>query len=134
MGSATRCVGGGLFICFTCLHVPYSTVTLITWKLCDPKCLQGKHFTSSYEQLSLCDTICLAGSLASYGASSFIGSNAYTGADSVACTQRWSLHEQCHQLRGLGVVYLLYLPACALQYRYLNYTIWDGRCKTKDST
>jgi hypothetical protein len=30
------------------------------------------------------------------------------------------LHEQCHQLRGWGVVYLLHLPACALQYRYLN--------------
>jgi hypothetical protein len=30
------------------------------------------------------------------------------------------LHEQCHQLRGWGVVYLLYLLACALQYRYLN--------------
>jgi hypothetical protein len=29
----------------------------------------------------------------------------------------WSLHEQCHQLRGWGVVYLLYLLACALQYR-----------------
>jgi hypothetical protein len=25
----TSCVGGGLFICFTCLHVPYSTVTSI---------------------------------------------------------------------------------------------------------
>jgi hypothetical protein len=36
------------------------------------------------------------GSLASYGASSFISSNAYTGADSVACIQLWSLHEQCH--------------------------------------
>jgi hypothetical protein len=43
-----------------------------------------------------------------------------TGADSVACIQLWSLHEQCHQLRGWGVVYLLYLLACALQYRYLN--------------
>jgi hypothetical protein len=30
MGSVTRCVGGGLFICFTFLHVPYSTVTLTT--------------------------------------------------------------------------------------------------------
>jgi hypothetical protein len=30
MSSVTTCVGGGLFICFTCLHVPYSTVTLIT--------------------------------------------------------------------------------------------------------
>jgi hypothetical protein len=30
------------------------------------------------------------------------------------------LHEQCHQLSGWGVVYLLYLLACALQYRYLN--------------
>jgi hypothetical protein len=30
MSSVTSCVGGGLFICFTCLHVPYSTVTLIT--------------------------------------------------------------------------------------------------------
>jgi hypothetical protein len=29
MSSVTSCVGGGLFICFTCLHVPYSTVTLI---------------------------------------------------------------------------------------------------------
>jgi hypothetical protein len=28
MSSVTSCVGGGLFICFTCLHVPYSTVTL----------------------------------------------------------------------------------------------------------
>jgi hypothetical protein len=58
--------------------------------------------------------------LASYGASSCISSNVYTGADSVACIQLWSLHEQCHQLRGWGVVYLLYLLACALQYRYLN--------------
>jgi hypothetical protein len=32
----------------------------------------------------------------------------------------WSLHEQCHQLSGWGVVSLLYLLACALQYRYLN--------------
>jgi hypothetical protein len=31
MSSVTSCVGGGLFTCFTCLHVPYSTVTLITW-------------------------------------------------------------------------------------------------------
>jgi hypothetical protein len=63
------------------------------------------------------------GSLASYGASSFINSNVYTGADSIACIQLWSRHEQCHQLsflRGWGVVYLLYLLACALQYRYLN--------------
>jgi energy-converting hydrogenase Eha subunit C len=30
MSSVTSCVGGGVFICFTCLHVPYSTVTLIT--------------------------------------------------------------------------------------------------------
>jgi hypothetical protein len=32
MRGVTSCVGGGLFmfICFTCLHVPYSTVTLIT--------------------------------------------------------------------------------------------------------
>jgi hypothetical protein len=29
MSSVTSCVGGGLFICFTFLHVPYSTVTLI---------------------------------------------------------------------------------------------------------
>jgi hypothetical protein len=34
--------------------------------------------------------------------------------------QLWSLHEQCHQLSGWGVVSLLYLLACALQYRYLN--------------
>jgi hypothetical protein len=27
--------------------------------------------------------------------------------------------EQCHQLRGWGVIYLLYLLACALPYRYL---------------
>jgi hypothetical protein len=47
-------------------------------------------------------------------------SNVYTGVDSVACIQLWSLHEQCHQLRGWGVVSLLYLLACALQYRYLN--------------
>jgi hypothetical protein len=51
---------------------------------------------------------------------SFINSNVYTGADSVACIQLWSLHEQCHQLSGWGVVSLLYLLACALQYRYLN--------------
>jgi hypothetical protein len=45
-----------------------------------------------------------------------------TGADSVACIQLWSLHEQCHvhQLRRWGVVYLLYLLACALQYRFLS--------------
>jgi hypothetical protein len=48
-------------------------------------------------------------------------SNAYTGADSVACIQLWSLHEQCRQLRGCGVVYLPHLLACALQYHYLNY-------------
>jgi hypothetical protein len=30
MSSVTSCLGWGLFICFTCLHVPYSTVTLIT--------------------------------------------------------------------------------------------------------
>jgi hypothetical protein len=30
MSSVTSCVGGGWFLCFTCLHVPYSTVTLIT--------------------------------------------------------------------------------------------------------
>jgi hypothetical protein len=35
----------------------------------------------------------------------------------------WSLHEQCHQLSGWGVVSLLYLLACALQYRYLD-NIW----------
>jgi hypothetical protein len=35
------------------------------------------------------------------------------------CIQLWSLHEQCHQLRGWGVVCLLYLLACALQYRTL---------------
>jgi hypothetical protein len=29
-------------------------------------------------------------------------------------------NEQCHQLRGCGVVYLPYLLACALQCRYLN--------------
>jgi hypothetical protein len=52
--------------------------------------------------------------------SSFINSNVYTGADSLACIQLWSLHEQCHQLSGWGVVSLLYLFACALQYRYLN--------------
>jgi hypothetical protein len=60
------------------------------------------------------------GSLASYGASSFINSNVYTGADSLACIQLWSLHEQCHQLSGWGVVSLLYLLACALQYRCLD--------------
>jgi hypothetical protein len=49
-----------------------------------------------------------------------INSNVYTGADSVACIQLWSLHEQCHQLSGWGVVSLLYLLACALLYRYLN--------------
>jgi hypothetical protein len=32
MSSVTSCVGGGWFLCFTCLHVPYSTVTLITCK------------------------------------------------------------------------------------------------------
>jgi hypothetical protein len=55
------------------------------------------------------------------------GSNAYTGVDSVACIQLqlqlWSLHEQFHQLRGWGVVYLLYLLACALQYRHLSYML-----------
>jgi hypothetical protein len=30
MSSVTSCVSGGLFICFTCLHVPYNTATLIT--------------------------------------------------------------------------------------------------------
>jgi hypothetical protein len=40
--------------------------------------------------------------------------------DSVASIQLWSLHEQCHQLSVWGVVSLLYLLACALQYRYLN--------------
>jgi hypothetical protein len=40
---------------------------------------------------------------------------------SVACIQLWSLHEQCHQ-SGWGVVSLLYLLACALQYRYLDNT------------
>jgi hypothetical protein len=34
MSSVTSCVGGGLFICFTCLHVPYSTVNLITSVQC----------------------------------------------------------------------------------------------------
>jgi hypothetical protein len=38
MSSVTSCVGGGLYICFTCLHVPYSTVTLFTglgcWHTC----------------------------------------------------------------------------------------------------
>jgi hypothetical protein len=29
MSSVTCCVGGGLFICFTCLHVPCITVTLL---------------------------------------------------------------------------------------------------------
>jgi hypothetical protein len=58
------------------------------------------------------------GSLADYGASSFIISNAYSarGADSFACIQLLSLHEQCHQLRE-GGVYLLYLPAYAFLYR-----------------
>jgi hypothetical protein len=56
----------------------------------------------------------------SHVTSSFINSNVYTGADSVACIQLWSLHEQCHQLSGWGVVSLLYLLACSLQYRYLN--------------
>jgi hypothetical protein len=44
-----------------------------------------------------------------------ISRNAYTGADSVACIQLWSLHEQPangHKLRGCGVVSLLYLLAC----------------------
>jgi hypothetical protein len=39
--------------------------------------------------------------------------------------------EQCHWLRGWGVVYLLYLLACALQYRYLNrirYLALHARC------
>jgi hypothetical protein len=27
MSSVTSCVGGGLFICFTCLHVPYSSTS-----------------------------------------------------------------------------------------------------------
>jgi hypothetical protein len=49
-----------------------------------------------------------------------INSNVYTCADSIACIQLWSLHEQCHQLSGWGVVSLLYLLACALQYRYLK--------------
>jgi hypothetical protein len=31
---------------------------------------------------------------------------------SVACIHLWSLHEQCHQLRGWRVAYLLYLLAC----------------------
>jgi hypothetical protein len=31
--------------------------------------------------------------------------------------------EQCHQLRGWGVVCLLYLLAYVLQYRYLNYRV-----------
>jgi hypothetical protein len=35
-----------------------------------------------------------------------------------------SLHEQCHQLRGWGVVYLLYLLACAYQYRHLINIGW----------
>jgi hypothetical protein len=30
MSSVTSCVGGGWFLCFTCLHVSYSTVTFIT--------------------------------------------------------------------------------------------------------
>jgi hypothetical protein len=30
MSSVTSGVGGGLFDCFTCLHVPYSTVTFLT--------------------------------------------------------------------------------------------------------
>jgi hypothetical protein len=34
MSSVTSCVSGGLFICFTCLHVPYSTVTTIIWYTC----------------------------------------------------------------------------------------------------
>jgi hypothetical protein len=58
-----------------------------------------------------------------------------TGADSVACIQLWSLHEQCHHhhhhvtnqamssvtscVGGVGGS-LLYLLACALQYRYLD--------------
>jgi hypothetical protein len=33
VSSVTSCVGGGLFICFTYLHVPYSTVTLITYSV-----------------------------------------------------------------------------------------------------
>jgi hypothetical protein len=33
MSSVTSCVGGGLFICFTCLHVPYSTVTINNTRL-----------------------------------------------------------------------------------------------------
>jgi hypothetical protein len=37
MSSVTSCVGGGLFICCPCLHVPYSTVILITWCGADAK-------------------------------------------------------------------------------------------------
>jgi hypothetical protein len=46
---------------------------------------------------------------------------AYTCADIAACIQLWSLHKQCHQMRGWVIVYLLYLLAGALQYLYLNY-------------
>jgi hypothetical protein len=38
MSSVTSCVGGGLFICFTCLHVPYSTVTVTTIELSRRRC------------------------------------------------------------------------------------------------
>jgi hypothetical protein len=39
MSSVTSCVGGGLFICFTCLHVPYSTVTLLTKNASQSACV-----------------------------------------------------------------------------------------------
>jgi hypothetical protein len=51
----------------------------------------------------------------------------YSGADRVACIQLWSLHEQCHLVRN-GCVggggYLLYLLACAFQYRYIITVVW----------
>jgi hypothetical protein len=40
MSSVTSCVGGGLFICFTCLHVPCSTATMqALQRLCE---VQGR--------------------------------------------------------------------------------------------
>jgi hypothetical protein len=50
---------------------------------------------------------------------SFINSNVYTGADSVACIQLWSLHEQCHQLSGWG----LFLCFTCLHVPYSTVTL-----------
>jgi hypothetical protein len=58
MSSVTSCVRRGLFICFTCLHVPYSTVIFITAAstLCNAPLMKCSHYSYGIAvQIQDCD-------------------------------------------------------------------------------